>query len=339
MRKTLVVKLGAIGDVVMALPILDSIWKADAEEHVEWLVGRVAAPILESITDPRFHIHRIDERALFKGSMGERLKVVLRTWWDLGLARFDRILILNSDSRYAILPLLCRGSREWFRNGGKHRAAVPGRHHSVEYVRLLSGLDDSSLLQPTYPPVHLPELPEDLARDLIRIRRPLVAISPGGAKNVMREEGLRRWPIESYRSVARKLRENGCSVFLVGGPGDEWTIDAFKGEYDLELVGKLDLTIFLKFLSCCNLLLTHDSGPLHLADLVGTPVVGIFGPTSPEEKKPIRADTRILVAEGEMWCRPCYDGRNYAPCTSPECMARISSSAVVATVMELLGPR
>lgn len=336
MSRILVVKLGAIGDVIMALPILRAVWESDPECQVDWVVGKVAAPILECVEDPRLRVVRVDERALFRGGLGGRGRAVLGLWGALGLARYDRILILNADPRYAILPMLCRGMRSWFRDGGSFRGVVPGRHHSVEYIRLLDGKDNALLAIPAYPQINLPTLPADVADRLDRLDGPLIAVSPAGAKNVMREEGLRRWHPEGYKAVIQALRERGCRVVLVGGPGDEWASEQLGRDCDLNLVGSLGLASFLTLLRRVDVVVTHDSGPLHMADLAGTPVVGIFGPTLAGEKRPIEAPGRMLAVRKEMACRPCYDGRRYAPCSDAACMSGVTSEEVVAAVFELL---
>ncbi len=334
MKRVLIVRLGAIGDVIMATPLLEEIWKRHADCHVDWIVGNVAAPILEAIVDPRLHLLRVDERSIFHGGPIVRIRAILEVWIKLGSHRYDRILMLNSDSRYGILPLWCRGPRRWFRPGGG-RGLVPGRHHSVEYVRMLTGIDDFRIVSPKYPSVSHSQLPKEIDRQL-QGKQPIVAISPAGARNVMREEGLRRWQLEGYRQVARSLRAKGCMVVLVGGPGDEWCSQAMAEDCDLDLVGKLDLSTFLSILSRVDVLVTHDSGPLHMADFVGIPSVGIFGPTLADEKSPISTPFRVVTSPDALACRPCYDGRNYAICSSPLCMSGITPEVVVANVLDLL---
>lgn len=144
----------------------------------------------------------------------------------------------------------------------------------------------------------------------------------------MREEGLRRWPVERFRETMRELRANGIPVVLVGGPGDEWAAAELSGDFDLDLTGKLPLAQFLSFLKRAALLITHDSGPLHMGDLVGTPIIGVFGPTSPDEKRPIFSQNWIFWGGASLPCRPCYDGRHYAACTAPVCLTDTHSNQV-----------
>jgi heptosyltransferase II len=338
-KRTLVVKLGAIGDVIMALPMLQAIWKNNPSEQVDWVVGSISSPILESVISDRLRIVEVDERAIFRGSIIARMKAMFAAWKSIGFGKYDRILIVNGDWRYGIIPLWCRGTRIWFRKGNGIRGAVPGRHHSVEYARLAIGIDDSSMWKPEYPPIFFKTLDTLMEKRLKQLGPRVVAVSPAGAKNVMREEGLRRWTIEGYRSVMGSLREKGYSIVLVGGLGDEWASTAFNGCFDLDFVGKLNLLEFIALLSKMAVLVTHDSGPLHMGDLAGVPMVGIFGPTAPEEKKPIRSRHIIIWGGKELPCRPCYDGRNYAACKVKLCMEGIDPEKVVLAVEKLLEDR
>lgn len=79
---------------------------------------------------------------------------------------------------------------------------------------------------------------------------------------------------------------------------------------------------------------THDTGPLHLACLAGTPTVALFGPTLGAEKVPPYARVRVLSAG--LPCAPCYDGRDYASCPEARCMQSLSPEMVSRGVHELL---
>lgn len=337
MKRTLIVKLGAIGDVVMALPMLEAIWKADPAEQVDWVVGQVSAPILQSVASTKLRILAVDERSIFRGTLTHRVKAIFHAWRLLGFRRYDRILLMNADRRYGIIPIWCRGRRIWFRRGEKFRSAVPGRHHSVEYVRMVSGKDDSTLEVPEYPEIALPTVGKGLDESLQGLSGKKIAICPAGAKNIMREEGLRRWSIAGYKQVMISLRSAGYGLVLLGGPGDEWASQEFDGLCDLDLVGKLDLLLFASVLSRVDAVITHDSGPLHVADLVGTPVIGIFGPTMPSEKAAIRSRQDVVWGGADLPCRPCYDGRQYAECSSNICLSRIDPNDVVRATLKLIG--
>ena len=173
------------------------------------------------------------------------------------------------------------------------------------------------------------ELPADPAT-------PLVAITPGGARNVARENALRRWPLERYAALARSLRASGCRVVTVGDAGDAWVRGAFAPGEVIDLVGRTDLPQLVAVFRRCAAVVAHDSGPMHLARLAGAPVVALLGPTPPAMF--FRPDQRSLV----LWpgaalpCAPCYDGLDFAPCADNRCMQMIDVDDVVARVQAVL---
>lgn len=177
MKRILIVKLGAIGDVIMALPLAQQLL-SDPNVQLDWLVGQVSEPILRCVDLPRFTIKVADERALFRGSLIERVKAIFCVWKQLGLGAYDEIFLMNGDKRYGLLPLFCLGKRRWFRRAAHFRGTVPGRHHSAEYVRMATEIDDSRMSPPTYPELKLPELDPAVDAWIRGFGKPFIAISP-----------------------------------------------------------------------------------------------------------------------------------------------------------------
>jgi len=119
---------------------------------------------------------------------------------------------------------------------------------------------------------------------------------PGGVKHLIREQAtgrtpeqaLRRWPVENYAVLARFLLLRGWEVVLLGGPEDAWVRPGFL---DLPVTDKLGTLSLPEVVSCCDAcdaVVSHDTGPLHLAGLSHTCLIGIFGPTDPATRIPRR---------------------------------------------------
>jgi len=157
---------------------------------------------------------------------------------------------------------------------------------------------------------------------------PIVALAPGGAKNILADDALRRWPIESYASLAKKLSALPIQLVLTGGASDEWIRKYFADIPHVDLIGKLDLLQLASLFKECRLLITHDSGPLHLSKLAACPAIGLFGPTMPAEKVGANEKIKVLWGGERLACRPCYDGKTYAPCKNNLCLASISPEKV-----------
>ena len=170
------------------------------------------------------------------------------------------------------------------------------------------------------------ELSQDLARRVAAFNpdgRPLIAITPGGARNVARENPLRRWPLDRYAELADTLHAQGYRIVLTGDRTDGWVRPAFRDRQVLDLIGATDLPALAALLRSCAAVVGHDSGPLHIARLVGTPVVALLGPTPPSMFFRPDPRTAVLWPGGALPCAPCYNGHEFAHCGNNVCMQMI----------------
>lgn len=240
--------------------------------------------------------------------------------------RFDLCLIANNNWRYRLIPLtaLC-SERRSLRGRGKQ---IPGRWHGDEYRRLALGLDTAFDEQ-----APLARLRTHKDEDIMPGEAPVVLV-PGGARNILRSDAQRRWPVDYYREVAKALRAQGIPVALAGSGDDRWAEKHFADLEVTSFIGKTNLLQLLALLRQARACVTHDTGPLHLAYLTGTPTVALFGPTLAREKVPPSASVRVISAS--MPCAPCYDGYSYTPCLTCECMRSLSPFTVLHILRELL---
>lgn len=324
--KILIIKIAAIGDVVMSLPLLTYLRQHYPKAHVTWVCGRQVSPLIRA-TGLVDRLIEVDEAALLGGS----LTALAKLWMRLAGRFYHICIIAHADPRYRILswPILCLKRRFWDRKARRIRP-VPGRYHGEEYVRLLSEIDG-----PDAPLIEFPKLTVAIAREKIPTGT-LIAIAPGGAKNVLADDPLRRWPIESYASLIKKLAEYPVQVLVLGADTDHWVKERFAGLAYVDLIGKLSLTETVALMKECRILITNDSGPLHLAKLAGCRTIALFGPTSPWER--VGRDEKIKVLWGgeRLSCRPCYDGKTYASCKSNVCMRSIRPEQVIQEVVRFL---
>lgn len=139
--------------------------------------------------------------------------------------------------------------------------------------------------------------------------------------------------------MATRLIEAGHGIVLVGGPTDAWVRESFAGLPVLDLVGQTSLKQLPAVFGCVDAVVSHDTSAAHLARWVETPVVALFGPTSPHEKIFPDGASRVLWGGESLPCRPCYDGRDFSDCTRPRCMEDISVDAVMAAVAAVVAKR
>ena len=331
--KILVVKIGAIGDVIMALPIIHEIKSKYPQSEITWICGSIVYPILREIAiiDKLFSI---SERSLFNSGIFKRIIEIFKIWAYVFFKRYDVELILHVDDRYKLftIPSFSKVKRKLERGAFKRQFPVPGRHHSYEYIRLFLNQEIKEPLKIVYPALK-PDF-DILNRFNLLQTKEIIIIAPGGAKNYLNDDFLRRWPIENYVELSLKLISKGYHVILIGSESDKWVEHYFINIGVESKIGKYSLLDTVALLSLGKLLITHDSGPLHLSILANIKCIGLFGPTSPYEKIPFENCSYIWGGEN-LPCRPCYDGKTYGNCSDNICLREISSDRVLIQINEI----
>ena len=324
--KTLIIKLGAIGDVIMLIPAAHQLHLAG--HAIDWVCSYTVLPILQLY--PWINAIPMDERALITGSITDRAGEILKLWRALGLCRYDLVATLYYDSRYRLLTLPVRaGRRVQLSDGDRDTRLLPGRHHTDEFARIL--LNRKGEVNPQQlAPVQVSFGSET---------RRSVVLAPAGARNLLADDRLRRWPPELYVALTQLLLQQNVDVSLIGGPDDAWINPHFEALPATNLIGKLSLIETLALLDASDLLITHDTGPLHMAGITRACVIGLFGPTDPRGRLPQRPGTVAIWGGEGFACRPCYDGHTFAPCPSNDCMRQITPQMVLDEALALLAAR
>ncbi len=324
-RRRIVRAPNHLGDVVMALPAL-------AADGADVLVVSWLAPLLE-----------------LAGLPGQVLP------FERGFRGFRRAVAMLRGERYREGVLMTPSfSAAWlFRWGGVARLrgtdtdargllladripreALRGRHRVLQYKLLLEQDPEGE------PDVHPVQPPEDrLAAWRRRLGEgPVVGLFPGS------NAPSRRWPAERFRTLAQKLAARGTHVVILGGPGDRALTSEVAGSVEgvVDAGGETDLVDLAAVLGVCDLLVTNDTGPMHLAGAVGTPTVTLWGPSSPAEVRPVGArDARVTGPD--LPCKPCF--KNHCPRSGvgtilpeahEECMKLIMLDEVMDVTVALL---
>jgi len=152
----------------------------------------------------------------------------------------------------------------------------------------------------------------------------------------------KRWPAENFAAAVREVsrRLGNCVWLAVGGNEDVQLcehIAGLAGGNVLNLAGKTSLRELMALLKLCRVLLTNDSGPMHVAAALGTPVVVPFGSTAPELTGPgLKNDARHYLLQSDAPCSPCF--RRTCP-IDLRCMTGISVPSVAEAVLGASGPR
>ncbi|HEY3863090.1 MAG TPA: lipopolysaccharide heptosyltransferase II [Verrucomicrobiae bacterium] len=211
-------------------------------------------------------------------------------------------------------------------------------HHAHRYLRLAAALGASP--EPMPPRIEISERAMEEARQKFGMAsgRPWFGLNPGAQYGP-----AKRWPVERFAAAARSLSEKThCRWVIFGGADDrafaETIANALAGgasESPLNLAGKTNLRELAAALKICDLVLTNDSGPMHLAAAVGAPVTAIFGSTSPELTGPIFS-SRARVVRCDAPCAPCF--RRECP-IDLRCLRGIETEQVVSAALACLAGR
>ncbi len=218
-------------------------------------------------------------------------------------------------------------------------------HHIFQYLELVKQLGANTeacapLIEVSKQEVK--DIYEKFDRNIIRGRkreRPLIGINPGA------EYGpTKRWPMERFVEAAIAFtREHPCDWWVFGGPNEKELSGAIAAKIDgafsdmgtaVSLAGRTSLRELCAGLKAVDVLITNDSGPMHVAAAVGTPLVAIFGSTSPELTGPgLPGDSRHKIVRQQPACAPCF----LRECPVDfRCMNDVSTKQVVAALTEQL---
>ena len=225
----LIVKLAAIGDVAMALPMVTAMRQRDPGARVAWLAGATVAPLLRAVEGVD-EVLVVDDNAILAGTRARKMQAVLGAWRLLSGRSFDLVLTAHTDHRYKLLTARVRATeRRWLGERAQRPGLVPGRSFRAEYVRLVTGTDDRHAAVAAAPPVRATL--DDAVGARLAASPPgrRIALAPGGARNAARESPLRRWPLDRYAALAAALVARGDTVVVTGGPDDDWVRPAFAG--------------------------------------------------------------------------------------------------------------
>jgi len=303
-RRALLIKFGAIGDVVMLIPAAHALFQAGYE--IDWVCGRAVEPVLACY--PWIRTIVADDRAILTGGTAAKMVALVALWRRLAGRKYDLCATLYYDERYRMLALPVRAKRKLMLSWtDRERRLLPGRHHTDEYVRILFDEPDGVKTR-SLGPLRAQVLPVSPMPRVAGKKR--VVLVPAGAKNMLRDDSLRRWPVESYAALAVT-----------------------------SAVGKLSLAESVALLEDSDVLVTHDTGPLHLGGITGVGIVSIFGPTDPRYFHPRRAGTVAIWGGEGFACRPCYDGRGYPACAENACVRQVTPELVLGQVRTMLEER
>lgn len=333
--QALIIKIAPIGDTIMALPMVAALRRRHPTAGITWICRDTLADLVRLACG--VEVVPVSEQRLFNGSGRQKVSEVIKIWIKLRRRHFDLAVVAHTK-RFLRALTLTASVGEWRSfhpiRSKMRQWAIPGRYHGDEYVRLITGIDGPDAERAELPTVKLP-LPHSLLSRLGGSTANLIVLAPGGANSPLYEQSVRRWPLEHYRQLAAELLKRGFRVAVIGAPTDDFVRSAFVAP-TIDLVSKTSVTELLALFANCALVITHDSGPLHVAQLAGARTLALFGPTNPAEFVRDATLVRVIWGGADLVCRPCYDKRHYSPCGDNRCMKQITVQETLRAVDEMM---
>jgi len=326
-KKILVVKLGAIGDVVMSLAMINEIDKKYPAARITWMVGKTVGPLINSI--PRIdEVIIINDSDLLTGNPVKKFTVLFKIWIKLFGERYDLIITAYKDKRFKLLTSTAIGKvKKDFIGKVRQTTLSHGRYHALEYMRLINDTDNWEMSAATFPKCNIIPSP-NLEIAFLKPETKCVAIAPGGSKNLLSDTDERRWPVENYVQVAIELINQNVTVIIIGAESDTWVLKYFENIPVVNLIGETSITDVIYIYKKCSLLISHDTGLLHLAKLSGIYTIALFGPVDPRWMVGKNENIKTIWGGVDLHCAPCYNGKTFANCDNNICMKNIDPESI-----------
>ncbi len=342
----LIVKLSAIGDVIHTLPSLAALRRCYPQAHITWVVEEAASdllmdqPLLDRVlVSRRKRWIRDLKEGRQRGNAFREIMVFLRTLRD---RPYDLVIDFHGLFKSSVFVLLSRGKRKLgydsLQEGSglflNEKIPEDMTKHAVDrYLDLPRhlGCDTST---PEFPvglrEAHFKRVEALLAEKKVDTKRGFVGVSPVAYWET------KLWDEAKVAALCdRIVAELGLPVVFTG-ESDKGPIAAIRSRMRApaaSVAGQTSLRELAALYKMASLLLTTDSGPMHLAAAVGTPVVALFGPTSPERTGPY-GEGHIVIRQG-LPCSPCFR----KTCDTLECMKTIGVAEVFQAVKERIDNR
>jgi heptosyltransferase-2 len=329
-----------IGDTVMTLPALHALRETFPNAFISVFAKSPLDRLLSN--DPSFdEVVGYRERKGFLGLI-DRCALASKIRKD----RYDLALILPNSFSAALIPFLARiPLRTGYGRDGRSPLLthpIPCtqdlrlRHQSLYYLHLIEQLGYKSTAH--LPVIYVDEndkkwAAESLNRDRDKGRTKLIGLCPGATYGPAKQ-----WFPERFVDLARRLTDRlQARTILFGGREEALQIQKISqaiGGDVLDMAGRTDLIQMASLMAECDLVISNDSGPMHIAGAMGTPVLALFGSTDPHATSPL-GKVRIIKKElSELSCSPCL--KRHCPLGTYECMERISVEEVYEAAHQFL---
>lgn len=333
--RVLIVRLGALGDIVHAVPVAVALRRAFPDATIDWLVSAKHREILDLVPVIDNRIVVADRKGAGDGlSWPAAIGTLRRAAYDVALdlqglmksaaaARFSGARrVIGFSRNYVREPLASRFYTEVHDPGDSGIRSTGAVRH---VVRVNLGMLAALGLSPGEP---------EFALEVRRSAAVEAVIAAAGGRYALLNTGAawpnKRWPPARLASLARELRaRQALPSIVLWGPGERQLADEVVSDADGAAIQAPQTTIedIAALAQAAAVMVSGDTGPTHIASAMGTPLVGLYGPTRPERNGPLGIDDESVSRAGVCQCH------HLRQCKLPRmCLLDIEVSEVLAAV-------
>ncbi len=310
-RRILVVSTTGLGDTLWGTPTIESLRRSFPDSYLAALTSPIGKEVLK--TNPRLDaIHVVEEPMLFR---------FLSLWSVLYRERFDTVLILHASQRLVFPLCSLLGATHVLGTHGMNKgldsllteALFPRYEHEIlRRLRMVEEIGGK---------IHSEKLSFFLEkREKLLPEGKWVVIHPGS------KDGFKRWPAKNFIEVGKALK---TSVVVTGTKEEKSLIEAVASQIPGAIKYEIpSLDAFSQVLNQAELLISNDTGSVHLACALDRPVIALYGPTDPHLCGPHKA--RATVLSRKPTCTPCIKRK----CRAPFCLRQIGVNEVLSILNE-----
>jgi len=336
MYKILVIAPSWVGDTILVQPMLMRLKQRHPDAQIDVLAPPWTAALLRQMPE----IHKGIINPFPHGAL--KLLARYRLGKHLRSTYYDQAIVLPNSFKSALVPFFAKiplrtGFTGEMRYGLLNDARKLDKQHlplMVERFAQLAEAPGDAIRRPL-PQPRLRASEEQRQKILgklgLSVTGPIAVFCPGA------EYGpAKRWPIPYFAELAQRLREQGYAVWLVGSEKDKEIgekIIALGNEACRNLCGATDLAEAIALLSCADLVVSNDSGLMHLAAALDHPMLALYGSSSPQFTPPLSGQAHILKLE--LPCSPCF--KRVCPLGHFNCMMQLTPDQVARRIPAVLG--
>ncbi len=326
--KILIIAPNWVGDTVMAQPMMQLLHQRHANLALDVIAPPFTLPLLTRMPEVRHAIPaRLGHGVL---NLGERKRIAR----ELQAEHYDQAIVLPNSLKSALIPLLAKiplrtGFRGEMRYGVLNDMRRLDERALPKMVQRFAALamDHGTHIPPVLPNPQLTAHPDNakkiIKKQILTTDRPVAVLCPGA------EYGpAKRWPIEHFATLARELHARGYASWLIGSPKDaeagEAIAHASAGACS-NLCGKTSLEDAIDLIAMATVVVTNDSGLMHVAAALNRPTLALYGSSSPAFTPPLSDKAKIIQID--ISCSPCF--KRECPLKHFNCMRQLTPQRVL----------